>query len=151
MFAIIEAPQHGWLTPSRSGFGLGALLLVAFVPLRARAPTSRCSTRALFASRGFGVGSLSLTLQFFAQFGFLFIALQYLQFVLGYSPLEAGSSILPMALMLVAISPRAPTLARRFGVRVVGGTGLALMGVGFLVFTTLGVRLVRTGASEPAR
>jgi hypothetical protein len=99
----------------------------------------------LFASRGFGVGSLSLMLQFFAQFGFLFIALQYLQFVLGYSPLEAGLSILPTALMLMAISPRAPRLARRFGVRIVGGTGLALMGVGFLVFTALGV------ASEPAR
>jgi Na+/melibiose symporter-like transporter len=78
-----------------------------------------------------------LTLQFFAQFGFLFIALQYLQFVLGYSPLEAGLSILPMAAMLMAISPRAPKLARRLGVRVTGGVGLALMGVGFLVFTTL--------------
>jgi MFS family permease len=57
--------------------------------------------------------------------------------VLGYSPLEAGLAILPMALMLMAISPRAPKLARRLGVRVVGGVGLALMGVGFLVFTTL--------------
>ena len=44
----------------------------------------------LFRRRGFGAGSLSLTVQFFALFGFLFIALQYLQFVLGYSPLEAG-------------------------------------------------------------
>ena len=76
-------------------------------------------------------------LQFFAQFGFLFVSLQYLQFVLGYSPLEAGASILPMAIMLIAISPRAPRLADRLGVRAVGGTGLALMGVGFLVFTTL--------------
>jgi hypothetical protein len=41
--------------------------------------------------------------------------------------------------MLMAISPRAPALARRLGVRLVGGAGLALMGVGFLVFTTLGV------------
>jgi EmrB/QacA subfamily drug resistance transporter len=139
VFAIIEAPQHGWLDAlTLVGFGVGALLLVGFVLYELAREEPMLDPR-LFASRGFGVGSLSLTLQFFAQFGFLFIALQYLQFVLGYSPLEAGASILPMALMLMAISPRAPALARRFGVRLVGGAGLALMGVGFLVFTTLGV------------
>jgi EmrB/QacA subfamily drug resistance transporter len=138
VFAIIEAPQHGWLAPlTLTGFGAGAVLLVAFVLFELARNEPMLDPR-LFARRGFGVGSLSLTLQFFAQFGFLFISLQYLQFVLGYSPLEAGASILPMALMLMAISPRAPRLARRLGVRVVGGTGLALMGVGFLVFTTLG-------------
>jgi EmrB/QacA subfamily drug resistance transporter len=137
VFAIIEAPQRGWLAPlTLTGFGLGALLLVGFVLFELARDEPMLDPR-LFASRGFGVGSLSLTLQFFAQFGFLFISLQYLQFVLGYSPLEAGASILPMALMLMAISPRAPGLARRVGVRVVGGVGLALMGVGFLVFTTL--------------
>jgi hypothetical protein len=41
--------------------------------------------------------------------------------------------------MLMAISPRAPRLARRLGVHVVGGTGLALMSLGFVVFTTLDV------------
>jgi EmrB/QacA subfamily drug resistance transporter len=139
VFAIIEAPQKGWLDPlTVAGFGLGVLLIVAFVLFELARDEPMLDPR-LFARRGFGVGSLSLTLQFFAQFGFLFIALQYLQFVLGYSPLEAGASILPMALMLMAISPRAPALARRLGVRLVGGAGLALMGVGFLVFTTLGV------------
>ena len=137
VFAIIEAPQLGWLDPvTVTGFGAGGLLLVAFVLFELARREPMLDPR-LFASRGFGVGSLSLTLQFFAQFGFLFIALQYLQFVLGYSPLEAGLSILPMALMLVAIAPRAPRLARRLGVRLVGSAGLFLMAVGFLVFTTL--------------
>ena len=137
VFAIIEAPQYGWLDPiTLIGLAVGALLLVAFVLFELARRDPMLDPR-LFASRGFGVGSLSLTLQFFAQFGFLFIALQYLQFVLGYSPLAAGLSMLPMALMLMAISPRAPKLARRLGVRVVGGVGLALMGVGFLIFTTL--------------
>jgi predicted MFS family arabinose efflux permease len=137
VFAIIEAPQHGWLDPlTLGGFGAGALVLVAFVLFELRRTEPMLDPR-LFARRGFGVGSLSLTLQFFAQFGFLFVALQYLQFVLGYSPLEAGASILPMAAMLVAISPRAPRLAQRLGVRVVGAAGLALMGAGLLVFTTL--------------
>src|SRR5919198_305512 len=137
VFAIIEAPQHGWLDLATvSGFAAGVVLLVAFVLFELARREPMLDPR-LFASRGFGIGSLSLTLQFFAQFGFLFIALQYMQFVLGYSPLEAGASILPMALMLMAIAPRAPRLAQRLGVRVVGAVGLALMGAGFLVFTTL--------------
>jgi EmrB/QacA subfamily drug resistance transporter len=139
VFAIIEAPQRGWLDPlTLAGLGAGALLLVAFVLFELVRREPMLDPR-LFAKRGFGIGSLSLALQFFAQFGFLFVSLQYLQFVLGYSPLEAGLSILPMALMLMAISPRAPGLAQHLGVRVVGGTGLALMSGGFLVFTTLGV------------
>jgi EmrB/QacA subfamily drug resistance transporter len=137
VFAIIEAPQWGWLDSlTLTAFGAGALLLVAFVLFELVRREPMLDAR-LFARRGFGVGSLSLTLQFFAQFGFLFIALQYLQFVLGYSPLQAGLSIFPMGLMLMAISPRAPKLARRLGVRIVGGAGLALMGAGFLIFTTL--------------
>ncbi len=36
-----------------------------------------------FLRRGFGAGSLSITVQFFAVFGFLFLALPYLQLVLG--------------------------------------------------------------------
>jgi EmrB/QacA subfamily drug resistance transporter len=137
VYAIIEAPQRGWLDPATVvGFGAGVALLVAFVLFELGRREPMLDPR-LFARRGFGVGSLSLTLQFFAQFGFLFIALQYLQFVLGYSPLEAGLSILPLAVMLMAISPRAPKLAQHLGVRVTGGVGLALMGIGFLVFTTL--------------
>ena len=137
VFAVIEAPQRGWLDPvTVLSFGAGIALLAGFVLFELARREPMLDPR-LFARRGFGIGSLSLTLQFFAQFGFLFIALQYLQFVLGYSPLEAGLSILPMAVMLMAISPRAPGLARRLGVRVTGGVGLALMGIGFLVFTTL--------------
>ena len=138
VFAIIEAPLRGWLDAlTLAGLAAGLLLLVAFVVFELRRREPMLDPR-LFLLRGFGAGSLSLTLQFFAQFGFLFVGLQYLQFVLGYSPLRAGLAILPMALMLAAIAPRAPRLAHRLGVRLVGGAGLALMGAGFLIFTTLG-------------
>jgi EmrB/QacA subfamily drug resistance transporter len=137
VFAIIEAPQHGWLDGSTLvPVGAGLLLLLAFVRFELARREPMLDPR-LFARRGFGVGSLSLTLQFFAQFGLIFISLQYLQFVLGYSPLQAGLALVPMALMLVAIAPRAPRLAARLGVRAVGAAGLAVMGLGFLLFATL--------------
>jgi EmrB/QacA subfamily drug resistance transporter len=137
VFAIIEAPLRGWLDPlTITAFAVGLLLLVVFVLFELRRGEPMLDPR-LFARRGFGVGSLSLTLQFFAQFGLLFIALQYLQFILGYSPLEAAASLLPMAVMLILLAPRAPKIAKRTGVRVIGGLGLAIMGGGFLVFSSL--------------
>jgi EmrB/QacA subfamily drug resistance transporter len=138
VLAIIQAPQWGWLDPvTLACLGGGLLILAGFVRFELRRREPMLDPR-LFARRGFGVGSLSLSLQFFAMFGFLFIALQYLQFVLGYSPLEAGLALLPMAVMMMAISPRAPRLAARLGVRAVGATGLALMGLGLLVLSTVG-------------
>jgi EmrB/QacA subfamily drug resistance transporter len=135
---IIEAPIRGWVDAYvLAGFAAGAVLLVAFVVFELGRRDPMLDPR-LFARRGFAAGSLSLTLQFFAQFGLLFIGLQYLQLVLGYSPIEAGASILPMALMLVLIAPRAPRIAARLGVRAVGGAGLAVMGAGFLIFASLG-------------
>jgi EmrB/QacA subfamily drug resistance transporter len=137
VFAIIEAPLRGWTDGlTLGGFSVGLLLLFAFVLYELRREQPMLDPR-LFAKRGFGVGSLSLTLQFFAQFGLLFVALQYLQSVLKYSPLAAGASLLPMAFMLMLLSPRAPKLAHRFGVRITGGLGLAVMGGGFLIFSTL--------------
>jgi MFS family permease len=70
VFAIIEAPQNGWLDPvTLIGLGVGAMLLVGLRPLRAGPQRADARSTAV-RRRGFGVGSLSLTLQFFAQFGF---------------------------------------------------------------------------------
>jgi hypothetical protein len=90
-----------------------------------------------FRSRGFGAGSLSLTVQFFAAFGFMFIALPYLQLVAGYSPLEASAALLPMAVVVMPLSRVAPLLAARVGVRVTGAAGLGLMAAGFVILSML--------------
>jgi EmrB/QacA subfamily drug resistance transporter len=139
VFAIIEAPVRGWtdaLTLACSAAGI--VLLAAFVGFELRRRKPMLDPR-LFARRGFGLGSLSLAMQFFALFGFLFAVQPYLQLVLGFTPLAAGASGLPITAMMIAISPRAPKLAERLGVRAVGAAGLAVMGAGMLVFTTLDV------------
>ena len=92
-----------------------------------------------FARRGFAAGSLSVAVQFFAMFGFLFLALPYLQLVLGYSPLQAAGALVPMALVVIPLSRVAPAVAARFGIRIAGATGLSLMALGFLVLATLEV------------
>ena len=95
----------------------------------------------LFRLRGFGTGSLSLTVQFFAAFGFFFIALQYLQFVAGLSPLEAALAMAPMPLVLIPLARRAPRIADRVGINRTGAAGLTLIAAGLIVLSFLGTDL----------
>lgn len=66
--------------------------------------------------------------------GFLFLP-QYLQLVLGLSPLEAGLWTLPWALAFVVGSMVTPRLVRRVRPASLMAVGLALAAVGFAVFT----------------
>ena len=93
----------------------------------------------LFRRAGFASGSLSITLQFLAFFGFVFIGLQYLQLVLDYSPLRAALAFVPMGMTIGAMSRQvAPRLARRLGGARVNSAGLALAAAGFCVLAGLG-------------
>jgi hypothetical protein len=62
-------------------------------------------------------------LTFFALFGSLFLLTQHLQFVLGYSPLEAGVRVLPAAALVVA-APLSARLVELIGMKIVVAAGL---------------------------
>jgi Na+/melibiose symporter-like transporter len=80
-----------------------------------------------------------VTLVFFAMFGCLFFLSQYLQFVLGYSALKAGASLLPIAVVLMVVSPISAKLVGRSGTKIVVTAGLTLAAIGLLVFATVKV------------
>ena len=82
--------------------------------------------------------SLSIALQFFVFFGFIFLVIQYLQLVLGYSALQAGLALIPMAMVLGGLSRRVPHLAARISRRPLAVAGLGFMGVGMCVLSQLG-------------
>ncbi len=138
VFGIIEGPERGWgdvLTVAPLAVGLIALGCFIAWELRAEAPML---DPRLFRLRGFSAGSLSITVQFFAAFGFFFAILQYLQFVVGLSPLQAAIRLLPLPFALLPLARNAPHIARRIGFRIVGPLGLLLMAGGFVVMSTLG-------------
>ena len=137
IFGIIEGPSRGWsdaVTLGALAAGVAGIVLFVLWELGRREPMLDPRN---FLRRGFGAGSLSITVQFFAAFGFLFLALPYLQLVLGFSSLQAAAGILPMALVVIPLSRVAPAIAARAGIRVTGALGLSLMATGFLVVATL--------------
>jgi EmrB/QacA subfamily drug resistance transporter len=137
--AIIEAPDRGWMaapTLAEAAAGLAALGAFIWWELHTRHPLIDLR---IFASRAFTTAAGSVTVLFFALFGSLFVLTQYLQLVHGYSPLAAGIRALPFALTMGGASPLAPVLVRLIGTRVVLATGIALMGLGLLDLSTVGV------------
>ena len=139
VFGVIEGPERGWGDPTTIvALASGVVGVVAFMLWELRRREPMLDPRH-FARRGFAAGTLSVSVQFFAAFGFLFLALPYLQLVMGYSPLQAAGALVPMALVVIPLSRVAPAIAARFGVRVAGATGLSLMALGFIVLATLEV------------
>jgi MFS family permease len=63
----------------------------------------------------------------------------YMQNILGYSAVQAGAAFLPLTLLIVLIAPIAGKASDRFGSRWLMGTGMTLLSIQLLYFSTLGV------------
>jgi len=137
VFGIIEGADKGWTDPfALVGLCLAAIGLSGFVLWSLRAEHPLLDPR-LFKLRGFSAGSIGITAQFLGAFGFFFVGLQFLQLILGYSPLKSAVALLPMILAVMPTSQLAPRLATRLGTKTVMVTGLSLMAVGFLTLAQL--------------
>src|SRR3954453_3834743 len=126
IWSIIEAPGRGWTSPSiLTGFAVAGLLLAGFARYETRLAEPMVNLR-YFRDRRFAAGSGSVTLLSFALFGTIFFLSQYLQFVLGYSALEAGQRVIPVATLVLG-APLGIKLAQRVGDAVVIPFGLGLV------------------------
>jgi EmrB/QacA subfamily drug resistance transporter len=124
LWAIIEAPTEGWASGEVIGVGLGGLaVLGAFAAWEARSrhPMVRPG---LFSDRRFSVAAAAESFGTFGLLGALFVQTQFLQFDLGYSPLQAGLRILPIAAVLVVSAPLSPVVARLTGIKCTAAAGL---------------------------
>jgi EmrB/QacA subfamily drug resistance transporter len=136
LYGIIEGPVAGWGSAEvMAGFVVGVGLLVVFVlwELRSDHPILDVS---FFKNPRFSAASIAVTLVFFAMFGCLYFLSQYMQFVLGYTALQTGWRLMPVAVVLMVGSTLSAPLVRWFGSKVVVAFGLALVAVGLLVLTS---------------
>lgn len=133
VLGIVEGPAEGWTsTLSLYPLIIGAVALVAFAAWEWRVPKPLLDVR-LFASPGVRAGSLAIFVQFLAAFGFFFVAVFYLAFVLEYGPLDTGLGLLPAGFGVLPAAVIAIPLARRFGRAPVGLVGLCVTAGGFLL------------------
>ena len=138
VYTTIEAPRHGWSSAvTLIGYGAGLAVLALFAVWERRVAEPMLDIR-LFRNIRFSAASFSITVAFFGLFGFIFLITLYFQLVHGYTPLSAGVHTLPFALGVGAASPVAPIAARRLGIKIIIPAGLILMGIGFLIASTLG-------------
>ncbi|PSL05872.1 EmrB/QacA subfamily drug resistance transporter [Haloactinopolyspora alba] len=134
VWSLIEAPERGWTDAvPLGGMALAAVVLVAFVLWERRHPAPMLPIE-LFRNRRFSIPALSITLVFFAMMAAAFFLSVYLQTVLGYTPLEAGLRILPLAVGLIVGGPTAMAVAQRVGERWPTVLGLVLLAVSFWIY-----------------
>ena len=92
-----------------------------------------------FKNPRFSAANAAITLTFFAMFGSIFLLTQYMQFTLGYSPLEAGVRLLPFAITMMIVAPTSARVVERVGTKVTVATGLSLVTLALLLMTALQV------------
>lgn len=137
VFGAIEGPELGWLDPlTLAAFGVGASASALWLLWSLHASSPLLDPR-LFLHRSFSAGVLSIGVQFFVFFGLVFLIIQYVQLVLGYSPLQAGLALLPMAIVLGGLSRNAPRLSGHLSRRAMSVTGVLLIAMGVLVLALL--------------
>jgi EmrB/QacA subfamily drug resistance transporter len=133
-YGLIEAPDRGWTSAATLGvLSTAVALLAAFVVWELRREDPMVPLQ-VFRDGRFTAASVSVTLVFFSLFGALFLLTQILQFVRGYSPLQAGASALPFAFTVGITSPIAAILSKKRGsAKLPVAAGLVLMAAGLAI------------------
>jgi EmrB/QacA subfamily drug resistance transporter len=136
VWAIIEG-AHGWTDPEVLGaFAVAAVLLSAFVLWERFTPTPMLDVT-FFQNPRFSAASGALMLTFFAMLGSLFLLTQFMQAVMGYTALETGVRLLPMAVVQMVVAPSSAKLVERVGTKVIVATGLVIAATGLLLASRL--------------
>src|ERR1051325_9049154 len=135
IYAIVNGNQEGWTSLQTLGLLGGAVLLVGIfllVESRVRAPLVPLR---LFGLRNFSAASGVGVLWSAAMFAWFFLAALYLQFVLGYSPLQIGLAFLPSSLIMAVFSiGLSARLVMRYGISRPLAVGLGLATLGLALF-----------------
>ncbi|MDL5203883.1 MFS transporter [Streptomyces sp. ALI-76-A] len=133
VYMIIEGPHFGWGVKAVTAAVVAGAGLVLFVVWELRHPRPVVDVRR-FTERRFAGSNLAVALFFLAVFGAFYYLTQHLQFVLGYSALDTGLRMLPLAGAVFVGSALTGYLTPRVGMNVtvtagmVGGTvALALL------------------------
>ncbi|MFG2402760.1 MFS transporter [Streptomyces brevispora] len=111
----------------------GLVVLVVFV-LHEKRSSSPAIDVTYFRKPAFSAAVAAIALVFFALMGVTFFSAFYMQSVRGWSALQSGLLILPLAIAQLVFAPRARLVVARFGVRAVCTAGMLMVAVGLAAF-----------------
>jgi EmrB/QacA subfamily drug resistance transporter len=138
-YALLDASSAGWgSTKIISLLALSAVLLGTFVviELRSAAPLVPFRIFRLKTLTGANVVGILLGASLFSMFFFISL---YMQQVLGYSPIHAGLSYLPLALTLIVAAGLGSQLVTRFGFKPILAAGMLFVALGLAWFSQVSV------------
>jgi EmrB/QacA subfamily drug resistance transporter len=137
VFGILEAPSRGWsdvvVTACLTG-GTALAIAFGFVELQRRHPLLDVR---LFTVPEFATGAAAITVFFAALFGFFYLVMQYVQLVMGYSPIHTALALTPLMVPVLGLSVASSWLLPRIGLRAIVFSGLLLIAAGFLCLRVL--------------
>jgi DHA2 family methylenomycin A resistance protein-like MFS transporter len=137
-FGFIEAPHWGWASAATFVCLITALTaLVAFVVAERRSHEPLLPL-GIFGTSTFAAASAVAAAMTFGMYAMLFLMPLYLQAVHGASTLVVGLQMLPMSIAFFVVSQRSGALVARVGARAMMTTGMAGMGAGLLLLSTIG-------------
>lgn len=137
-YGLIEGPAKGWTKPGPLAALLaGVILLAAFVAWERRTPEPMLQL-SLFRSTQFTSANILTFIVYGALGGALFLLPIQLIQVAGYTPLQAGVSLLPITVIMLLLSARSGALAGRIGPRLQMSVGPVVIGLGLVLFVRIG-------------
>lgn len=137
-YAVIAAPSAGAASPGVLVSGVVGVLAVLGFVLAEQREMNPMLPLGIFTSRQFTAANLVTFLIYGAFGGVFFLLTVHLQVVAGFSPLVAGTAMLPVTVLMLLLSARFGQLAQRIGPR-------APMTVGPLVCTASVLLMLRIG------
>ena len=137
-YALTEGPGGSWTDPAVLVLGVGGVLaMAAFLAQQARGAHPLVPLD-IFSSRLFSAANAMTFVVYAALAGALFLLPIQLQQVTGYTPLEAGASLIPMTIVMLLLSSWAGRLAQRIGPRLPMGVGPIVAGAGLALLVRVG-------------
>lgn len=134
VYAIIQAGMEGWTAPHvLYAFGAAVVLLGLFILLELKSKNAMLPLH-FFKNMSFTGANVALTLVSFGLMGAFFFLGQFLQSVQGYTPLQAGVRLLPMAAVSFISAAVSAQIANRIGTKLTVGAGVFIAAVGFFYF-----------------
>ncbi|MFH8587696.1 MFS transporter [Streptomyces celluloflavus] len=130
VYGIIKGGQLADFTdPQVLGTVLGGLVVLGGFVLHQKRSDHPSIDIGYFRKPAFSAAVAAIALVFFALMGVTFFTVFYIQSVRGYTPLQAGLLILPLAAAQMIFAPRARLVVARFGSRAVCTVGMLLVAV----------------------